>query len=372
MTVHKQTLFVKPSLVQRQLDGALVSYGPGAEVTSLEFPDLKAALDRSPPPETPSTSIYTVILAAFALEKLDVELHDRRLSCSIRPPPQNPGCTTPIWTLEVGNMAPVTVEWDLTARLHHILPENIIFSAATSRSRVTQAWALKFITNTLKETGCKLISLDIVPSDSNKRTKALARFETVTDAALAFSLAHKYFRQLRSRLFLEQVITVSIPTMPEICYALRDPILAEWRRSNKAVRSWIHHECRDKAVLLISGANPHAVAELKVRFEQLLAGQLIMADTMGNKLWNDFFYTDAGLSYLSSLSQSRLLFVRRDIRTRQLIMYGADSLYERTRASIIATLLQYEQSFHFMTLNEALWKKALSGGFSLVESAMGK
>lgn len=375
---------------QRQLEGALVSFGPGAEVFNIDFPHLKATVSQPPAPAGVPPPVYTMMctwfhssavvylhykkygLAVLAHQRLQIKLHGRQLDCTILPPPQCPGFHTALWALEVGNISSITTVHDIRAEVCDIPPENILFSRASHVTKIPQRWAVKFTSQTFLRAGYPLESIDIVPSNSSMLLRALARCKTPVDTTVVPYLSGKYFPQLRSRFFLEQVVTFTIPTLEEITFGLRDQIRAACWASSKAIYSWIQHVDQGRAAIRISGANVSAVADLKVNIERLLVGRVILATARGKALWNDFFFSDPGLAYLNSLCQSRLLFVRRDLRTRQLIMYGPDSLYERTRAAIHEALLRHDRSFHYLTLGEDLLKKTLAGGFGRVVGAIGK
>ncbi|KAL2438739.1 hypothetical protein ABEF95_013521 [Exophiala dermatitidis] len=359
--------------IQRQIDGILVIFGSAAEVLNLEFPDSVTRPTSIMPGCTVICNWFKRSGVAYlqyrnkrsvglAWKTLHRDLHGRRLNCRLLPPVQNVTSQDWIQTIEVGNLSPKTGEKDLQDILRGFAPDNFAFSRAPRQSTIQHNWTLSFLASRFSAHGGKLASLELVPTGKSHRWRAHARFQTSTDTDLALSVSGRYLPELRSRLFMEQVVTVEIPTLPEVYFALSDQILNKWRQSHKTIHNWVRYEKADKAVLVITGKHPYAVSELRVAIEQILAGRIIFADTKGKPLWHDFFLTDAGLSFLNSLSQPRLLFVHRDLRTHQLIMHGPASLYEHTQNTIIAMLSQ-GQCAHSVNTNHDDYEEVLSQSF---------
>jgi len=65
---------------------------------------------------------------------------------------------------------------------------------------------------------------------------------------------------------------------------------------------------------------PKLVGKIKGEIEKLLAGTVVTHD--GAPLWHPFFVTPTSLSYLVWLSGANNIYVHRDLRKSQLVLYG--------------------------------------------------
>ncbi len=65
---------------------------------------------------------------------------------------------------------------------------------------------------------------------------------------------------------------------------------------------------------------PKLVAQVKVKLEKLLAGMAIINAAV--PLWHAFFGTPSSIRYLKEVSYSNQLYIHRDLRKSQLILYG--------------------------------------------------
>jgi hypothetical protein len=65
---------------------------------------------------------------------------------------------------------------------------------------------------------------------------------------------------------------------------------------------------------------PKLVAKIKVELEKLLAGTIVMNDDL--PLWHSFFATSVALPYLKGISVANQLYIHRDLRKSQLVIYG--------------------------------------------------
>jgi hypothetical protein len=71
---------------------------------------------------------------------------------------------------------------------------------------------------------------------------------------------------------------------------------------------------------------PKLVATVKIELEKLLAGTVVMVDDA--PLWHAFFGTSPALKHLTNISSANYLYVHRDVRKSQLILYGGTATYQ--------------------------------------------
>ncbi|KAH8772031.1 hypothetical protein F5882DRAFT_410788 [Hyaloscypha sp. PMI_1271] len=80
---------------------------------------------------------------------------------------------------------------------------------------------------------------------------------------------------------------------------------------------------------------PNLVAKVKAQLEKLLAGTDIKHD--GAPLWHSFFGSTEALQYLSRLSHTSQLYIHRDARKSQLMLYGGiATIREQVRKILVA------------------------------------
>ena len=113
------------------------------------------------------------------------------------------------------------------------------------------------------------------------------------------------------------------------------------------------------------------MAKAKSELEQLLTGTVVLNDAKG-ALWDGYFSSNLGFSYLRSLSRPRKLFVHRDLRRRQLVFHGSPELFHETRSAIKSKLFEHLESTYPILLEEGLLEKALTGGFQRIVNRFGK
>ena len=119
----------------------------------------------------------------------------------------------------------------------------------------------------------------------------------------------------------------------------------------------------------LSGRNARSVAKAKNTVQDLLAGELAMWGP--SKLWDDWFATSNASIYFAELSTICEGFVRLDVNTEQIFLYGSVQVKEGMRKAILSKLAMQEGQGIVLRDREPL-KRAMQGTYRSIFEATGQ
>ncbi|KAI1614414.1 hypothetical protein EDD36DRAFT_226378 [Exophiala viscosa] len=376
--------------IQLSMEGAVVQFGPGAEVQDVLFPALEALVTGKIRGNTPMTKVQirTVCCSWFNASKLaylhyksptwansaakrfEKKFEGRQVQTKIIPPPAHHGSKTSIWSVKLGNLCADSNEAQLLDILKNLRPEKMAFGKATSHTTVEEA--IYSVKQLLSQSGLKVEAFDAIQTPSGSKTRLFIRFKTFSDVQLALDLSGTLPPKMDSKVYVEQMTTVKIPVLEEMYSVLGFAIQKLQEEKSDGTQISIHDDQRHKPVSIrIYGQKCKGVAKVKAEVEKLLKGEVVLHDD-STILWDDFFGISAGFSYIRSLSQPGKLFVYRDALRRQLRLYGSADLKQLARQALLTYLKIRGQCLHCIPLDGELWHTALHGGFRQVISRFGK
>jgi hypothetical protein len=334
----------------RRIYGAVITFGVGAEVTKIEIPS-KHKYGKWVENDSVICSWYRPAGMAFlTYNDLDL-LHEaselllkttapsgRNLYCATHRPGRNDRNNR--FTLEVRNLeAECGEEW-LKNILGTIYPLKIkirepLLSAPPDESRdVVQGLLQSF--GQLKFCGFY--------NDPARSTFCLrASFSDPKNAITAVQELNGSHREDIGRLSVRPLISIKFNVPSRMVMTLLPELLKLQRQSSM--------EHRVRLILPRSEDNggpvrtlrieangtdaPNLVAKVKAQLEKLLAGTEIKHD--GATLWHSFFGSTEALQYLSRLSHTSQLYIHRDARKSQLMLYGGiATIREQVRKILVA------------------------------------
>ncbi|KAM6496251.1 hypothetical protein JOM56_008957 [Amanita muscaria] len=187
---------------------------------------------------------------------------------------------------------------------------------------------------TLKEQMHGMESYDIAQTNYEKRgniEEVHIRFSTWEQAKKVYdSLEGKRIRSdlpnMRARLAKPYQFLIHIPLRQYRAQKARWDSIAE-REDNKAVFVQIAPSSNgsDRILIRVQGEDRKAVGALKVRVENLVAGQKLK-----ESLWHRSFTTAAGRQFLDNIYCQTNAVVRPDWKSQSLILYADNAAYDTT------------------------------------------
>lgn len=280
-----------------------------------------------------------------------------------------------IYSVQVGNLDPETLP-------HHLLSEE-----RSRRSRMepkvvmgklsyeaSEAAAARCVEDALRRSG-PLENFKLCGSSSTK-IKAYATFSSAQDARRAVKdLSGKNAHpSVKSKLFLSHVVSVKFKILREIYEAVQADL--DDLKSQLLAIGYIGIKAYAPAgpdqpfnILRVYGNNIRFVAKAKNEVERIFAGTVILKG--GSILWNDYFLTTEGMSFLRELLQQYGTFVYRDARKQRLSMYGPSEANHRTGEAVLRKMDDLLKQRHEILLNPKTFQNAVQGGLAQISKILG-
>jgi IBR domain, a half RING-finger domain/Zinc finger, C3HC4 type (RING finger) len=378
----------------RDLRGSFVTFGNGAEVTSIHISNASSISPERFQLSTVSCSWYKPSKVAWlhyssskkaelASDRLrTARINGRIVQAKVINPPHhlvqakviNPPyhlVHNPIWSVELGNLSGDTTVKDLQANLKDIIPNRIVFGKLSYA--LSEAEICSIVKSQLLKYG-SLESFETSHNLSASRMKALARFTNASHArAAAAALSGTRMTEAGgARLYVNLIASVKFLILRDLYEIVKDDI-ESLQKLESSVRINIYPPERDgkPVVVRIIGDDMKAVSKVKVAYEALVKGEIILDDD-GIPCWDDFMASSAGLAYLRDLNQPGRLFVYRDSRRRRLVVHGSPDSFEAIRQAILVKVKDLSETTHYISLLPDLLRRALTGGFRRMVESMGK
>ncbi|KAK5306905.1 hypothetical protein LTR99_002597 [Exophiala xenobiotica] len=384
---------IPPSDIQIRSKGAVVRFGPDGQVQNVQFPAHERSVAQKVKNGLPTAKvkIRTVCCSWFnpskiaylhyksrkwansAMRRFERKFRGRHIQCKVKPPPPHHNSKISIWSVQLSNVPADATENELREVLKGLPPDNIVFGKSTCSRKPDQPdWAVNFVRDLLCPSGQQLETFGSAQSDNGAKTKVFTCFKTVSDMETAVGISGTYILELGSKIYVEQMFIVKIPTLPDIYSVLEDQVQELQAKNSITARISVLHDGPHKPVSIrIHGHQSMPVAKAKSEVERLLKGTVVLYDNQG-VVWDDYYSTAAGFSYLRSLSQPGKVLLYRDLRRRQLVLHGCSTLFDPVRCAVMEDFRQRQESLYFIPLEGDLWAKALRSGFRWITNRLGK
>ena len=192
------------------------------------------------------------------------------------------------------------------------------------------------------------VAWEVTEKCNYRDSRAIVRFEHLKDAqAAARELEGYRLPEIgHSELRMRRHISLQFQRIPgSVFNLLKEEVdkLREDLYQAGQVRMEIGYElsrCQREFVnVQLSGRHALSIAKAKSTVENLLAGELAMWGS--SKLWDDWFAKSKGSIYFADLSTICGGFVRVDVNTEQIFLYGSAQVKEGMRKAIKAILNKF-------------------------------
>lgn len=279
------------------------------------------------------------------------------------------------YTIQLGTLHPKTEEQDLKAILSGPLAPQKITLGAPSHPK-SDAESASIIEKLFRlQGGLELFQYQVV--EATGKIKATASFTDRDKAASTVKLMHdSTIEELgNSKIFVAHVVSVKYNILTAIIAAIRidldvfkDKI---WKSSHLQLKIYPQTDPRKPfTALRLFGEDVKNVSKAKVELEKLLAGDVIRQDD--SVLWDPWFVQAISLAYLNDLSQAHNVYLYRNIRRSQIVLYGA--MPEKV-SEIALTLADKVKDLnirsHSIVLTTDLLEMAIQGGMKRLKARFG-
>ncbi|KAL6718757.1 hypothetical protein ACLMJK_002991 [Lecanora helva] len=264
-----------------------------------------------------------------------------------------------------------TIEQHLPSFLPRV---NVILGEASYSSSTRE---ISKTVRTLLESLGPLDTWQISDILSTTQVKVTARFRQPEDARKAVKELNKKSLPIlgNSKIFVAPCISVKINILREI-YAAISPDLEKFQRQTwndgyTNIKVYPPTNPMQKCITVrIYGKDVEAVANAKSHFEHMLAGEVAVDG--GSKIWDDYFSTAPGLIYLKELGSKNKGYICRDIRKRQLALFGTQASLLKMTQILHAKLDELKRDVHEIPLDDESYMRARRGAFQRIEKVLGK
>jgi post-segregation antitoxin (ccd killing protein) len=278
-------------------------------------------------------------------------------------------------TLQINNLHPDTSSRDLSGVLRgHFKPSRITLGDPTHELFGEKAAA---VIEKLLRTNGDLESFHFQTVEGTSKMKGTATFFERKSAASAVQSLHntKIARLGNSKLLISHVVSVKYNVSTAIAEALKGQLeelrQTAWRKGNIQLKAYPQTNLlKPFTTLRLSGETAKNVADAKAALENLLAGTIVMAKEM--PLWDPYFLTPGALADLNELSARHELFIYRDARKSQLLLYGGSGATRSEVQRILASKVDaLHKLVHTIVLTPDLLKNAMQGGMRRLKARFG-
>lgn len=301
---------------------------------------------------------------------------NRTVTCSVlqnHGTVRNPRVT---WTLQVTNLHGTTTEADLLRLLsrNQRRPKDVTLGRPSYR--YSDSKSADVVEKLLKDVG-GLESFQSSAIDGSSKMKAMAHF---SERAKAVEAVRKFHNTTvpelgRTKIFVAHVISVKYNVLNGIIKALQTEIdklrESSWKESHVQLKMYPQTDLRKPfTTLRISGENLKTVASAKAALEKMVAGTKILNGD--SPVWDPWFLEPAALVYLNALSDRFGLYIHRDTRKSQLVIYSdPKASLEEVERTLLDKVLTLKKASHTMILSPELLKKAMQGGMQRLKARFG-
>ena len=266
------------------------------------------------------------------------------ISATLEPRYQDSGVGVPgIMTVKVLNLDLETTSVMILRHLPEVLkPISIVFGHTSYPASIQEA---NCKVRSILQTIGPLESWEVDRETSTSHVRATARFRSADDARRAISK----FNEVKiptlgnTKLSLRPLVSVLFDVPLNIYSAIGDDIgnlqRMIWdagRVRLKVYSPWGPAE--HQVSLQLQGENAAAVAKAKGALERILIGEVAMNGDV--KIWDSFFATPEGLYLLEQIALPLNAYVHRDMRKRQLSLFGCAGRNRQMENSLLDKLTQ--------------------------------
>ncbi|KAF9024567.1 hypothetical protein BDZ89DRAFT_1017497 [Hymenopellis radicata] len=217
---------------------------------------------------------------------------------------------------------------------------------------------------------------DAMPEDK-KRPKilAFAQFAQPDDAARAVAALHQTTQSFlnRSPMWLEHIHAVKY-TVPQPLFDAVKGALDAVKEGEKECKLRVYGpettDVTPEVCIRLFSPNAKALGVMKRRLETILDGHRVL-DEVKRVVWDDFFATAEGLTYLRRLGGPHGVYVKCDSRNRSIHLYGADDNVAALMKSLVEKAESLKAEKRTIKLDKPMLRQLMKGGLEKLMADFG-
>lgn len=309
------------------------------------------------------------------IQKHSVTVSGRKLQPKLQVPRDRfGGYNATIYSVQLGNVDATATEAMIERRMAlHLKPTKVVLGKESYVSLPSEPQSS--VQALLRQIGT-VESWEASSVVSPTQVKATARFNNSEDARMAVKkLDGKTLSILgNSKLFVRPLVSLKFNVLIDMYNAIQgdfDDLKSQiWDSGHVHFKAYPATDSSQKTVVVrLYGEDAKPVAKAKSALEKILAGSAAKGEV---RIWNDFFATSAGFSYLKEISRKHMGFIYRDMRKHQLSLYGSAKSKDGMQTALSEKLGDLSRSTHIIPLSAEDLKNALEGGFRRIITRLGK
>lgn len=303
-------------------------------------------------------------------------LGGRKLQASLQSLTGQHGFRRPqVHSVHVSNLNPLTTIANIGRRLgDECKPLKIILGPPSYK--LSNDEAQKVVKEMLENVG-PLELWEVNSAINAIRVKATARFRSSENAHAAIMKynASKILSFANSKLFVSPLISIKFNLLIDMYNAIQNDLNdlkpQIWNSGHVHFKAYPATDPLQKLIAVrIYGEDTTSVAKAKSAFEKILAGSAVVSEQ--GSIWDDFFSTPTGLTYIKELQKKHNVFIYRDNRKSRLSLYGDASCKGKAQSELIQKVQSLSEMSHDMALSPDNLKFVLHGGFRDIIGTLGK
>ncbi|CAE6387036.1 unnamed protein product [Rhizoctonia solani] len=123
--------------------------------------------------------------------------------------------------------------------------------------------------------------------------------------------------------------------------------------------------------LLLAGNDTKQLVTAKSQLDRALGGvPLLTVD--GVKIWDTYFTTEEGASFLENVAKSCNICARADKRTNSILLFGPRYAREEASQQLRAKLVSHSRLRHVVPIQKPVLKRLAMGGITILRNLLGK
>ena len=131
-----------------------------------------------------------------------------------------------------------------------------------------------------------------------------------------------------------------------------------------------HGRDAEKVCIRAYGPDARGLGRLKTEIELLLKGEPLL-DEEEQVAWHDHYSTATGRQFLDSVATQTGTYVKCDMRTRTLHVFGDQTGRIAAKTRLLALLAKLKDQEHILDLEQELFRRMLHGGFQELQAQFG-
>ncbi|CAE6419772.1 unnamed protein product [Rhizoctonia solani] len=123
--------------------------------------------------------------------------------------------------------------------------------------------------------------------------------------------------------------------------------------------------------LLLAGNDTKHLVTAKSQLDRALAG-VPLSTVDGVKIWDSYFTTEDGASFLEGVAESCKICARADKRTNSILLFGPGYAREEASQQLRAKLVSHSRLRHTVRMQKPVFRRLAAGGITILRDLLGR